>query len=333
MIELSNLQKVIDRTLVLDIPSLAIKPGEAAAIVGPIGSGRAPLLDLLLGRTRPTAGTIRLGEIVPAVDKQAFSRRVGVLFDEDSLYQNLSARSSLVFQCRLYGLPPARADEILTQVGLADRGDVRVLKLASGLARRLAFGRAILHEPQTLILVEPFARCDEASIALIGRLIRGLAGDGCTVLILAADDANLTELCDTIHVLDKGRIRESIDAREAGEAQRSRVPFKVPVKMEDKIALINAGEVLYASARDGRAILHTHDANLPTQFTLSALEDRLARSGFFRAHRGYLVNLQHVKEVIPYTRNSYTLILDDQEATRVPLSKSAAAELRDLLGY
>jgi ABC-2 type transport system ATP-binding protein len=333
VIELYNLQKVIDQTHVLDLPALTVRSAEIAAIVGPTGSGQAPLLDLLLGRSRPTAGTVRLDGVDPAVDRFVFSQQVGVLFAEDSLYKNLSARANLVFQCRLYGLPPSRADEVLAQVGLADRGDTRALKLASGLARRLAFGRAILHQPQTLILVEPFSRCDEASIALIGRLIRGLSEGGRTALILAADDAHLSGLCDTIHVLDQGRIRQSINVQEAEDARRSAVPFKVPVKMEDKIALINAGEVLYASAQGGRAILHTQAADLPTQFTLAALEERLSRSGFFRAHRGYLVNLQHVKEVIPYTRNSFTLILDDDAGTKVPLSKSAAAELRELLGY
>ena len=66
---------------------------------------------------------------------------------------------------------------------------------------------------------------------------------------------------------------------------------------------------------------------------MSELETRLARSGFFRAHRSYLVNLQHVKEVIPYTRNAYTLILDDADGTEIPLSKAAAADLRELLDY
>jgi len=83
----------------------------------------------------------------------------------------------------------------------------------------------------------------------------------------------------------------------------------------------------------GQACLHTPDASLPTHFTLNELEERLSRSGFFRAHRAYLVNLQHVKEVIPYTRNSFSLRLDDSASTVIPLSKSAAGELRDLLGY
>jgi ABC-2 type transport system ATP-binding protein len=66
---------------------------------------------------------------------------------------------------------------------------------------------------------------------------------------------------------------------------------------------------------------------------MADLESRLARSGFFRAHRGYLVNLQHVKEVITFTRSSFNLRLDDPEASMIPLSKDAARELRELLGY
>ena len=91
--------------------------------------------------------------------------------------------------------------------------------------------------------------------------------------------------------------------------------------------------MLYAEAVSWRASLQTGDANLPTHFTLNELEERLSRSGFFRAHRSYLVNLQHVKEVIPYTRNSFSLRLDDPAHTVIPLSKTAAGELRDLLGY
>lgn len=330
MIELAGLHKVIDQIPVIDIAALTVQPGQIAAVVGPVGSGQAPLLDLLLGRTHPTAGIVRLGGLDPAADKTALSRQVGVLLGEDALYKNLTAQANLVFQCRLYGLPKSRADEILALVGLADQARTGVDKLGSGLARRLSLGRALVHRPQILILVDPFARCDKVSITLIGRLLRQSAEQDTAILILADDDAHLTTLCDTIHTLEQGRISGSIDPR---EAQRGALPFKIPVRMEDKIALINPGDILYASVQDGRAVLQTQTGALPTQFTLTELEERLARSGFFRAHRGYLVNLQHVKEVVPYTRNSFTLILDDAGETEIPLSKSAAGELRELLGY
>jgi len=182
------------------------------------------------------------------------------------------------------------------------------------------------------LLVEPFAKCDEASISLLSNLMRQLAGDEKALLVLADDTTNLTALCDTIHILDQGRIVESYKPE---EKQGAELPFKIPARREGKIAvvLVNPADILYAAAEGGRAFLLTVEGRLPTQFTLTELEERLSRSGFFRAHRGYLVNLQHVKEVIPYTRNSFSLRLDDGAGTEIPLSKAAAAELRELLGY
>jgi ABC-2 type transport system ATP-binding protein len=109
------------------------------------------------------------------------------------------------------------------------------------------------------------------------------------------------------------------------------MPFKIPARLDGKVALINPGDILYAAAEDSKTVLCTENGRIPTHLTLNEVEHRLARSGFFRAHRSYLVNLQHVTEVIAYTRNSYTLILED--SSEIPLSKSAAKDLRALLDY
>jgi len=330
VIQLEGLQKVIDQNLVVDIGALLVRAGEIAALVGLVGSGKATLFELLTGQSRPTVGTLRLAGVDPASERATFSQQVGVLFAEDSLYKQQSPRANLRFQCRLRGLPLSRADEVLAQVGLADCAHARLEKLPSGLARRLAFGRAILHQPSVLLLADPFARCDEASIALLSDLMRQQADDGAALLILADDTAHLGPLCDAIYVLAQGRIVESYQPR---EERRAELPFKIPVRLEGKVALVNPADILYADAEGGRAFLNTAEGRLPTQFTLSELEERLGRSGFFRAHRGYLVNLQHVKEVIPYTRNSFSLRLNDAAGTEIPLSKAAASELRELLGY
>jgi ABC-2 type transport system ATP-binding protein len=330
MIELQGLQKVVDHDLRLDVEALTVRAGDVVALVGPVGSGRSELLELLTGRSRPTAGTLRVAGIEPRAQRREFSRRAGVLFAEDALYPRQSALGNLLFHCRLRGLSRARAEEVLAQVGLGDHAGVRAERLPSGLARRLAFGCAILHAPQALILVDPFARCDEASIALLGKLARQRADDGAAVLMLAEGAAGLEGLCDTLYTLERGRLAAN---QQPASERRAELPFKIPVRLEDKVALVNPAEILYVEAEESRAILHTAAGRLPTQFTVSELEQRLARSGFFRAHRGYLVNLQHVKEVIPYTRNSFTLVLDDAEGSEIPLSKSAAGELRALLGY
>ncbi|MBN1259358.1 MAG: LytTR family transcriptional regulator DNA-binding domain-containing protein [Anaerolineae bacterium] len=330
MIELQHLQKVIDQTLVVDIDRLEIHAGEIVALVGPVGSGRDPLLTLLTGKARPTVGAVRLAGIDPATDHEAFSRQVGILFAEDGLYMNRTVQSNLWFHGQLRGLPRRRVEATLAEVGLADHAHTRVDKLPTGLMRRLAFGRTLLHDPHILLLEEPFARCDEASITLLSRLILHRAEAGATILILADNVANLRSLCTMIYILNQGHIVVAYTPEDTTQPQ---LPFKVPARLEDKVVLVNPADILYAVADQGKVTLQTTDGMLPVQFTLTELEQRLVRSGFFRAHRGYLVNLQHVKEVIPYTRSSFSLRLDDEAGTKIPLSKSAAAELRELLGY
>ena len=330
MIELLNLQKVVNQATVIDIESLIVAPGEIAALIGTIDSGKEILLKLLLGQSRPTVGTIKLAGLNPREQKSAFSRKIGLLFAEDSLYARQSARANLHLYCQLHGLPKSRIDEVLAQVGLADQANVRVEKLPTGLARRLAFGRAILHQPEILILVEPFIRCDGVTISLLSKQIRDFSNNNGSVLVLDSDPTNLVALCDVIYRLEHGRI---VETRHPDQLQRTDLPFKIPVRLEGKVILVNPGDIFFAMAEEGNTYLLTREARLPIPLTLADLEQRLARSGFFRAHRGYLVNLQHIKEVIQFTRNSYNLRLDDPAQTEIPLSKTAAAELSALLGF
>ncbi len=139
MIELKSLQKVIDQKTVIDIDALSVRAGEITALVGPVDSGKDTLFELLTGQSRPTVGEVRLAGVDPFVEKERFSRQVGVLFSEDSLYKRRSAHGNLKFYCRLWRLPKSRVVEVLAQVGLADHADTRVENLPPGLVRRLAF--------------------------------------------------------------------------------------------------------------------------------------------------------------------------------------------------
>jgi ABC-2 type transport system ATP-binding protein len=331
MIELLDIQKISNGRTVLNIPKLKVPAGEVVAFWGPTQSGVEDLFQLFCGQSRPTAGIVTLAGINPEAERDAFSRSVGVLFDDDGLYESRSALTNLTFAATLYGQPKSRAIEVLKYVGLSDQGKIRTELLPSGLRRRLAFGRALLHRPDILLLNNPFTRCDQSSIDLLQRLIREQADEGSCVVIFARDRTHMEALCDVIYKMDEGRI---VDTSSLEERQEAQLPFKIPIKGEGSVSLINPADLMYADAEEGKAMLHLKDGRaLLSQFTLSELEQRLQLRGFFRAHRGYLVNLQHASEVIPFTRDSYSLRLNDAEGTLVPLSKTAAAELRDLLGY
>lgn len=330
MIEISNVQKVVDQQTVIDIEELIVQSGEITGVTGDVDSGLEVLFDLIVGNVRPTMGIIRLAGIDPLLERDRFSRQVGVQFAEDNFYRRQTAQSNLEFFCSLYRIPRLRAHEVLTQIGLLDHAGTKVEELSSSFVRRLGYGRAILHRPSVLLLFEPFAKCDHDSIALLSKLIRMKASEGKSFLLLAEDADQLTNICDVIYHLKQGRV---VEVTKPEEDQAGEFPFMIPSKMEDKVALIDPADVLFIVAQDDRTFLQTKDEQLPTQFTLSELEKRLSARGFFRAHRSYLVNLQQVKEVIPFTRDSFTLRLKDAEGTQIPLSKSAARELRDLLGY
>lgn len=119
---------------------------------------------------------------------------------------------------------------------------------------------------------------------------------------------------------------------EASQPERL-ISYKVPGRKEDRIMLFDPGAILYATSREGKTFLRTVNEEATTNLTLQELENRLVGRGFFKAHRAYLVNLQHIRAVIQYTRNSYTLLLSDEQETMIPLSKQSEKELQELLGY
>ena len=336
MIEIHQLQKVVQQNTVIDIPELTVAAGEIAAVSGLTGLHKDTFLQLVTGQTPPTAGQIRLDGIDPFRERTLFAQKVGFLPAEDGLYERLTVRQNLEFYCRLYGLPLNHALEQLALVGLQDQAQIRAQHLTPELSRRLALGRALLHQPQMLILVDPFHRSNPASVEIITKLLRQQAEDGAAILLVADESAAATAVCHSITIMNQGRPSHSYQPSD--QATPPNLPFKIPARLEGKVALVNPSDILYATSDDGRTYLYTEDGRIPTHLTLSEVESRLARSGFFRAHRSYLVNLQHIKEMISYTRDSYTLILDGNELDAVepieiPLSKNAARDLRELLDF
>ena len=157
MIEIKHLQKIEAGRTILDLDEITIQPGEVSAIIGAADSGIDSLLKLLLGRSLPSSGSILINGKVPTRDRNELKEQTGFLFKDNALYQEQSAEKNLLFFANLYGLPKTRPYEILQETGLADQAANKVKDLSSGLARRLAFGRALLHQPEALILEQPFS--------------------------------------------------------------------------------------------------------------------------------------------------------------------------------
>jgi ABC-2 type transport system ATP-binding protein len=334
MFQIRQIEKIIENRSVLSIDQLDICAGEVIAVIGPVSSGKTLLIRLLCGEVIPSGGKVLLeGQDIHLVP--AARARLGVLFEEDLLYKRHTAQGNLEFYCHMYHLPRSHATKLLAQVGLTDQMRKPVSRLSPTARRRLAFARTLLSNPPVILLDQPILRADLDTQALFARLITQAASEGAAVLLTDEDLAWAGKFCSRVVELEAGRIINSYTpaADRNPPAPERLTPYKVPARKEDRIVLYDPGEILYATSRDGKTFLRTATDEATTNLTLQELEARLAGRGFFKAHRAYLVNLQHIKAVIQYTRNSYTLQLNDSQETMIPLSKQSEKDLQTLLGY
>ena len=339
MLQIRRLEKIIDGHSALAIDALDIEAGEIVAVLGPPRAGKTLLIRLLSGALTASGGSIVFDGIHIAPEERKARKQVGVLFEEDLLYDHQSVRGNLIFACQLYGLPTRSIDAILAQIGLSDQAGRAVSKLAPSEQRRLAFARVLLGQHRLLLLDQPILRADLSTQELFARLIKQAAAEGAAVLLTEEDLTWASLCCTRVVELSAGRITNDYafvrggGGESAVAAPEHFTPFKVPARKEDRVLLYDPGDILYATSRESKTYLRTANEEAVTSFTLQELEGRLTARGFFKAHRAYLVNLQHIKAVIQYTRNSYMLQLNDVQETLIPLSKQSEKELQDLLGY
>ena len=157
--------------------SLSLDAGKTLVVFGPNGAGKTTLLRVLATLLRPHAGEVRvLGSNLPE-DAWAARGRIGLLGHEPLLYRELTARENLRFHARLHGVGEERVEEMLAAVALTDRSDEPLKTLSRGMVQRVAVARATLHDPELLLLDEPWANLDPAARWLVEPLI-GAEADG-----------------------------------------------------------------------------------------------------------------------------------------------------------
>jgi len=175
-IELDGLTRRYGERVALQDVTLTVPAGTTLVVFGPNGAGKSTLLRVLATLLRPHAGVVRvLGRALPD-DGWAIRGRIGLLTHEPLLYRDLSGRENLRFHARLHGVGFTRVEELLDRVGLKLRADDRVHTYSRGMVQRLAVCRAVLHDPDVLLLDEPRANLDPAATDLVEPLIGAASG-------------------------------------------------------------------------------------------------------------------------------------------------------------
>ncbi len=184
--------------------SLSIKPGEVVALIGPNGAGKTTLLRVMAGLLKPTEGT---------VDRRG---TIGLVAHHSMGYDALTARENLAFAARLWGIKqPGRIDGLLDQVGLSKWGEERTAIFSRGMTQRLAIARALVHDPEILLLDEPLNSLDEPGAQVVLELIEELAGRGRAIALVTHQFERIVRVATSVAYLVGGTLvgPELVDRR------------------------------------------------------------------------------------------------------------------------
>ena len=210
LIDIQHLVKAYDLLPVLRQLTLQMSRGEFVALLGPNGSGKSTLLRMLCGLSRPTAGLIRIGGWELPHESAAVRAQIGLVSHKSLLYDNLSAYENLRFFAQLYNLPSVQIEPrirtLMMQVELHKRTHDLVRTFSRGMLQRLSIARALLHNPDILLLDEPYTGLDQDASAVLDGLLQAAQAEGRTILMTTHDLNRAATLPTRIVILSRGVI-------------------------------------------------------------------------------------------------------------------------------
>jgi heme exporter protein A len=218
VIELQALVRRYGEREALSDVSLSLATGQTLVVFGPNGAGKTTLLRVLSTLLRPHSGSVTVLDRQLPQDAWAVRGRVGLLGHEPLLYRELTARENLRFHARLHDLDSARVEELLAAVALTERADEPLKSLSRGMVQRAAIARATLHDPELLLLDEPYSNLDPTAIDLVAPLIG--AESGRTRVLSSHDPASGLAQADVVLGLRAGR---AVLVKAAGEVEHGEI--------------------------------------------------------------------------------------------------------------
>ena len=255
----------------MDEVSFRVEPGSVFGLLGPNGAGKTTLIRIIMGILGADSGEVRYqGTRVTRLE----SRRFGYLPEERGLYQKTRLRETLVYLARLKGLAleeaTARVDGQLEQFALQDYAHKPIQALSKGNQQRVQFIAAVLHQPEVLILDEPFAGLDPLNLAVLKDTLVELREQGTAILLSTHQMAQVEQLCQALCLIDQGRVvlEGSLADVKGGRGEAAQRGHRVEVTFETAIP---EGVERYLSVEEVRDTTVTGRVSQDANATLKAL--------------------------------------------------------------
>lgn len=268
---------------------------------------------------------------------QLNDRSVYYLFRaQQNEYMNLTVRELITFLINV-SERNEHANQLLDYFAIKEERKVKIKHLSPSKKMYVTLLRVYFAHQPTLVLEEPYFFLEEGDRRQYKRILDDLSRDK-KILILTSNLEDALISCDVIyrlnelgfHPLDIQDTEE--DKQETQEQDSANITLqKIYTKKNGKVILFNPPEIDFIESVEGSILVHVGGENYDCALTLTELEQRLANFGFFRCHRSYIVNLQKIREIITWTKNSYSLRLSSGKDAVVPLSRTKLQDLKSLL--
>ncbi|WP_332647637.1 LytTR family transcriptional regulator DNA-binding domain-containing protein [Lysinibacillus sp. 54212] len=254
---------------------------------------------------------------------------------DEGHYERLTIEESFRYYCALFDRKD-EVEELLSAFGFSKQRKVKVKDLTKSERNKLHFLRAFLQTSQLLIIEEPLQQMDEDCRVIVTQLMMKWIESGRFILLLSNNLEDILISTGEIYRVDQTGCHplDFADDSPPTKAEED-ISFKIEkiqTKKNDKIILFNPPEIDFIESMDGEVLVNVAGDAYNCGMTLQDLEKKLKGYGFYRCHRSYIVNLQKVREIITWTKNSYSLKLNVGEGTVIPLSRAKISELKEYIG-
>ena len=207
-IKLENIEKSLGDHKILKGISFTVERGDIFGYLGPNGAGKTTTIRIMLGLYKFDSGILDV--MGQDIQKSETRKRIGFVLDLDGLYDGMTARENLLFYAKIYGedITDERIDQVLGLVELSGRGDDRVHTYSTGMRQRLALARAMVHDPEVLILDEPTSGVDPSGQIQIRKIMLNLAHKEKKTILLSSHNLDeVQRICNRIAIIDRGEIK------------------------------------------------------------------------------------------------------------------------------
>ena len=210
MIRIEGVTHAFNGYKALNNLSFHVEPGECFGLLGPNGAGKSTLINILVTLLQPDSGAVVINGWPLATEPAKIRSSIGVLFQDSSLDERLTAYENLYFHAMFYHVPPSEVPQriaaLLEMVGLSDRNNDLVITFSGGMKRRLEIARSILHRPQILLLDEATVGLDPQARRRIWDYLAELRRNRQLTVLLTTHYLEEAEICDRIAILDHGAV-------------------------------------------------------------------------------------------------------------------------------